>query len=182
MEARPTVRVLGAQSSLSWPTVDEGAGLLQEIAALDPETAQARPAENDSHVYLLPEDHLLRVIAEDWLGNVTLETSRFTVAGLCELPRLIAFLDQVWEDDLIFHTGTYRELKARLEVAQRMVDRGRDDQAVRLLEQFLDRLDFALERERVDPVAAALLQDGVSCILAGLDVGVGPEAGRGRGR
>ncbi|MDX1616105.1 MAG: hypothetical protein R3300_17470 [Candidatus Promineifilaceae bacterium] len=84
------------------------------------------------------------MIGEDWLGNVAVETSSFTVAGPCELPRLIAFLDQVWEDDLIFHPGTYRELKARLEVAQRMVDRGRDDQAVRILEQFLDRLDSPL--------------------------------------
>ena len=46
-----------------WNSVDEGAGLLQEIAELDLGTAQARPAENGSHVYLYPEEHSLRVIA-----------------------------------------------------------------------------------------------------------------------
>ncbi|MDX1600449.1 MAG: hypothetical protein R3191_02930 [Anaerolineales bacterium] len=162
---------------MAWTVVDEGAGLLQEIAELDPETARARPAENDSHVYLLPGDHLLRVIAEDRLGNVTLETSNFTVAGPCELPRLTEFLDQVWEDDLIFHPGTYRELKARLEVAQRMTERGRHDQAVRLLEQFLDRLEVGLDKERVDPVAAALLEDGAKCILG--EFALQPRSGDG---
>lgn len=113
--------------------------------------------------------------------NVAVETFRFTVAGPCELPRLIGLLDQVWQDELIFHPGTYRELKARLEVAERMSDRGRDRQAAMLLEQFLDRLLFALEQDRIDPVAAALLQDGGKCILAGLDEDSGPEPGTGPG-
>lgn len=59
-----------------------------------------------------------QVIAEDQLGNVAVETSRFTVAGPCELTRLITLLDQVRQDELIFHAGTYRELKSRLDVTQ----------------------------------------------------------------
>lgn len=101
-------------------------------------------------------------------GQCRLETSSFTVAGPCELPRLVTFLDQVWEDGLIFHPGTYRELKTRLEVALRLTERGQNEQAARLLEQFLDRLAFALEKERIDPVAAALVEDGASCILEDL--------------
>ncbi|MDX1600447.1 MAG: hypothetical protein R3191_02920 [Anaerolineales bacterium] len=99
-----------------------------------------------------------------------METSSFTVAGPCELPLLIEFLDQVWQDELIFHPGTYRELKARLEVAKRLLDRGRNESAIRTLEQFLDRLGFALEKERIEPVAVALLENGASCILDDLTV------------
>ncbi len=89
-----------------WSAVDDGAGVLTEVAELDADTPQAQMVANVSTLCLPPGEHTLAVVAEDRLGNVQVEVSRFEVRGPYELGALISFLEEVWQDGLIAVPGT----------------------------------------------------------------------------
>lgn len=138
-----TIETVEGKVTVVWSAADGGAGMLTGIGELDADTPQAQRVANGSTLYLPPGEHTLTVVAEDRLGNVQVEGSRFEVRGPCELRALTAFLEEVWEDGLITVPGTYHELRSRLEDAQRR----------------LERLAHAQEKEGIDPGYVACLED-----------------------
>ncbi len=168
IQSPPDGSTVAGKTAFAWSVTDDLSGVLNETAEINSGAPATQPAVNGLAVFLRPGSHTLTVVAADRLGNAAEKVSTFTVVGPCNLPDLTALLDDLQASGLITQHGVYESLRQKLVEAQKEFDKGKRDKAAEKVWDFVEQLDKEAVKGRVDPVGAALLQDGAFCILGTL--------------
>ncbi len=108
----------------------------------------------------------------DIAGNIEVEHEK-TITIMCSVPGLQSLLDYEYAQGRITTQGGYQTLLEKLVNAQKDLDKGQPDKAIKKLQDFSSQIDKETGKGTIAPEASALLKSWADCILTELAKGWG---------
>lgn len=104
--------------------------------------------------------------AADVAGNVTDQQQSITIH--CSLPGLTELLDYEYSQQYITSHGVYQSLWEKLDSAQKELDKGKRDLALKKLQDFVDQVGKETEKGTITSSAAIALTEWANCVVASI--------------